>query len=180
MLRNLIAVPCLLVTSVAFAGAANFSVTNVIGSGSSISFDSSVDVYAEGATGMRHLMSDGVAVGDYSHRDEYYSRASASVDTDASITTTDIYISGTVTNATRIGESDMDITTVSHTDGVTTHTGSYTEVGVFYADEVVGDSYSVESGAYVAAGAESGIGFYDTDVYTHTDAYSAYGIYGSN
>ncbi len=180
MLKKIAIATALVLPQLAMAGVANFSVTNIYGTGSSWNYNTSVDNYVESATGMRHLMSDGVAIGDYSHRDEYYSRASASVDTDTSITTTDIWISGTVTNATRIGESDMDIVTVSHTDGWTTNASAYIEVGVFYADEVVDDSYSVESGTYAATGYDSGFGGYDTDVVTYTDAWSSYGIYGAN
>lgn len=179
MLKKLLVVAAVALPQVALAGAANFSVTSITGTGSSIDFSSSVDTYAESATGNRHLMTTGTGT-DYSHRHEFYSRASASVNTDASVTTTDMTISGTVINATRIGESDIHIETVSHTDGFTTNSSAYVEVGVFYADESVGDSYSYESGTYAAAGTEYGFGFYATDVSTITDAQSSYGIYGSN
>ena len=180
MLKKIAIATALVLPQLAMAGVANFSVTTVVGTGSSVGVNASVDNYVEAATGMRHLYVDGVAPGDYSHRHENYSRASASTNTDVSVTTTAMAFSGTVTNATRIGESDMDIVTFSHTDGVTTNASAYVEVGTFTADEVVGSSYSVEAGSYVASGTDVGVGVYSTDVATYTDAMSSYGIYGAN
>jgi len=178
MFKALLAVSLLVLSQVAVAGSANLSITNLTGSGASLGVSSSTYSNSEVASGYRHL--DSSLGGDISVRNESYVRGSAAVGVDTSTSFTTFALTGTIVNATRVGESYTNVVANTSTVGSTADASAYVEVGTFGAYDVVDNSYSYESGAYTASGSTVGSSIYVSNVDAVTDSYSAYGIYGAN
>ena len=168
----------LAISGAVFAGSANLSTSQFGGTSYSYSYNTGVETGAEIAVGYRHL--DASAGGNTSVRNENYVRTSVSSGAYTESVYSNSVISGSSVDATRVGESHINVVTEVDVYGVAVNSSASAEAGTFYAYDDVGDTYSYEYGAYSQAQADSGYSYYgsELDVVTHTD--SAYGIYGAN
>lgn len=160
------------------AGSANLSNSVITGTSYSNGVGSGTSAGSESALGNRHLdASDGA---DISIRDETYSRTSVHADSYTSAVNSTSVISGSATNATRVGISNFSTDSHTITTGGSAESSSWSEAGTFTAYDEVGGSYSSEAGAYSESGSDAMAALYGSDIYIDVDATSAYGIYGAN
>ena len=160
------------------AGSANLSTSQFSGTAWSYGVNTGVNIGSEIAIGRRHL--DASSGGDISVRDESYVRTSVNSGSYRERVRSNSVMSGSSVNATRVGESHVNVSTTVSVRGVSSESSASSEAGVFTAYDEVGDSYSFEFGAYSESQADSGYNIYGSrlNVVSHTD--SAYGIYGAN
>ncbi len=178
-LRSVVAaVLSIAVSGAVFAGSANLTTSQFGGTSYSYSYNTGVETGTEIAVGYRHL--DASGGGDTSIRDESYVRTSVNSGAYSENVYANSIISGSSVDATRVGESHVDVVTEVDAYGVAVESSASAEAGTFYAYDDVGDSYSYEYGVYSQAQADAGYSFYgsELDIVTHTD--SAYGVYGAN
>ncbi len=175
---SLVAIVAAVLSMNAFAGSANLTTSQFGGTSYSYSYNTGVETGTEIAVGYRHL--DASAGGNTSVRDESYVRTSVNSGAYSENVYANSVISGSSVDATRVGESHVDVVTEVDAYGVAVESSASAEAGTFYAYDDVGDSYSYEYGVYSQAQGDSGYSFYgsELDIVTHTD--SAYGIYGAN